>query len=117
MIKDRLDNWRRWARSGKHPPASCRSLESRYKSPQCWHPVNPTIPIDIIDAGKVEDAIIKLSELDRDILVYAYISPAYHFDAFCRTRKIVGDKHLTKMQRFDMIQESAEKALEVLLKS
>lgn len=115
MIKDRLENWARYAKSSRREPISCRSLESRYKSPQCWEPVILNWEVDLLDAWEVEKGIISLDEKDRKIIVYAYIRPGYDFDAFCSKNKIHGSKHMSKSETFTLMQLEAERRLDILL--
>jgi hypothetical protein len=117
MIKDRLENWKRWARSSRRMPISCRSLESRYKPPPCWHPVILNWEVDLLDAWEVEKAINRLDEADRNVIVYAYLRPGYNFDAFCSKEKIRGSKHLSKSEVFQRIQAEAERKLAIELSS
>jgi hypothetical protein len=114
-IKDRLENWKRFAKSSPRPPVSCRSLESRYKPPPCWHPVILSWEVDLLDAWEVEKAIIALDELDRKIIVYAWIRPGHDFEAFCRKHKIRGSRHLSQSETFNMVQSEAERRLEMKL--
>lgn len=115
MIKDRLENWARYAKSSRREPISCRSLESRYKSPQHWEPVILNWEVDLLDAWEVEKAIVLLDEKDRKIIVYAYITPYKHFDAFCSKNKIRGSKHMSKSETFTLMQLEAERRLDILL--
>lgn len=115
MIKDRLENWARYAKSSRREPISCRSLESRYKSPQCWEPVILNWEVDLLDAWEVEKAIIRLDEKDRKIIVYAYITPFKNFDQFCSKHKIHGSRNMSKSDTFTLIQLEAERRLDILL--
>lgn len=115
MIKDRLDNWARYVRSSRREPISCRSLESKYKPPPCWHPPILNVKVDILDAWEVEKAIVQLDERDKKIIVYAYAYPYRHFDAFCSKMKIHGTKHMSKSEAFALMQLEAERRLDILL--
>lgn len=115
MIKDRLENWARYAKTSRRIPVSCRSLESRYKPPPCWNPPILSWEVDLLDAWEVEKAIITLDEKDRKIIVYAYIRPGYDFDAFCSKNKIFGSKHMSKSEVFNLVQLEAERRLDVVL--
>lgn len=111
----RLENWKRWAKSSQKPPVSCQSLENRYRSPQHWYAPEPKIFIDIIDANKIEKCIIKLPRPQLNIIVYAYVKPGYHFDAFCSKNRIRGNKHLSKSEQFKLELYRAETMLKNIL--
>jgi hypothetical protein len=114
-LEQRIINWSMWAKSGKNPPTSCRSLESRYKSPQCWHAEQARMPIDILDAVEVEKAIIKLPRQQLNIIVYAYIRSGYDFHAFCSKNRIHGTKLVSKAEQFKIDQLRAETMLKNIL--
>jgi hypothetical protein len=110
-IVTRLENWSRWARTRKTYPGSCRSLESRYRSPQWWEPKEIYVAPDVNDAIEVERGLIRMPERNRNILVYAYLKKGYDFDAFCSKHKIRGSREVTKSQQFDIDQISSENML------
>ena len=74
-LDDRIDNWKRWARSTGRSAHVCQSIESRYTSPQTWHPTAISIPIDIKDALAVEKAITALPGAHKGVVVYFVIYP------------------------------------------
>jgi hypothetical protein len=115
VIKDRLENWARYAKTSRRMPVSCRSLESRYKPPPCWNPPILSWEVDLLDAWEVEKGIITLDEKDRKIIVYAYITPYKDFDNFCSKQKIHGSRHMSKSETFTLIQLEAERKLDILL--
>jgi hypothetical protein len=117
MIKDRLFNWANWARVAKFSPSSCKSLESRYKSPQAWNPPEPRTIIDILDAIKVEKAIVSLPRRDINIIVYAYLKSGYNFDAFCSKHKIAGNKYASKTEQFEIEQLKVESNIRLILEN
>lgn len=104
---ERLENWARWARTHKVIPVSCKSLESRYRPPPCWHRPELKVEVNKLDAVEVEKGLIKMPKRERDIIVYSYLKSSYHFDAFCSKHKIRGDKHLNKSEAFQMAEDRA----------
>jgi hypothetical protein len=107
-IITRLENWSRWARSRKVYPGSCRSLESRYRSPQWWEPKELHVSPDVNDALEIERGLIRMPERNRNILVYAYLKKGYDFDAFCSKNRIRGSKEASKSQQFEIDQRLSE---------
>lgn len=112
---ERLENWAKWARVSRIIPTSCKSLESRYRSPQHWNAPEPSIFLDILDAVEVEKAIIKLPRPQLNIIVYAYIRPGYDFHAFCSKNRIHGTKLVSKTEQFKIDQHRAETMLKNIL--
>jgi hypothetical protein len=110
-IELRLENWSRWARTRKVYPGSCRSLESRYRSPQWWEPRDLHVSPDINDALAIEKGLIRMPERNRNILVYAYLKKGYDFDLFCSKHKIRGSREVTKSQQFEIDQRTSENML------
>ena len=70
-----LVNWVRWARTPHLSMNRCKSLEHRYRSPQTWHREDLKVDIDILQAHKVEDAVVSLNPSSRILIVYYYITP------------------------------------------
>jgi hypothetical protein len=114
-LEQRIINWSIWAKSSLKAPVSCRSLESRYKSPQHWHAEQARMPIDILDAVEIEKAIIKLPRPQLNIIVYAYIRSGYDFNAFCSKNRIHGTKLVSKTEQFKIDQLRAETMLRNIL--
>lgn len=102
----RLANWANWAR-GKAQYDHCRSIEHRYKTPQIWETTYPAISVDILDALKVEKAIIRLPECSRVILVMHHL---YRADPRITSRKAGLNWH-----RYDQHLDHAEKMLQNIL--
>ena len=111
-IVTRLENWSRWARTRKTYPGSCRSLESRYRSPQHWEPKELYVAPDINDALEIERGLIKMPTRNRSILVYAYLKSGYDFDLFCSKHRIRGSREATKSQQFEIDQRTSEHMLQ-----
>jgi hypothetical protein len=111
-IELRLENWSRWARTRKVYPGSCRSLESRYRCPQCWDVPEPRLFTDVNDALAIERGLIRMPERNRNILVYAYLKKGYDFDLFCSKHKIRGSREVTKSQQFEIDQRTSEQMLQ-----
>jgi len=116
-IQSRLKNWAHWAKYNRIRPASCKSLESKYKSPQIWHQPELKTEIDLLDAYKVEEALISLPRRDMDLLVYAYIKSNRNFDIVCRKLKIKGLKDVSKSESFNIEQTRCENLLSEFLKA
>ena len=75
-IHERLWNWARACREGIKF-SSCGSMEKRYSSPQCWHPVEPTIKVDQLDAEQVEMAWRTLQLKHKMMLKWCYVYPVH----------------------------------------
>lgn len=85
QTKERLENWKAWARDKIHYRIT-PSLEGRYRPPPSWHPPEPKQVVDIFDAAKVEATLTNptFPEKYRKIIVYAYITPYININVFCR---------------------------------
>lgn len=115
QLQDRLLNWAKWAKASRREPVSCKSLETRYRSPQHWHAPEPTVFIDILDAVEVEKAIIKMPRPQINIIVYSHIKSGYDFHAFCSKNRIHGTKLVSKSEQFKIDLERAETMLKNIL--
>lgn len=84
-IQDRLENWARWARVRPHY-SSCKSLEGRYKAPPTWHPPEPKINVDTLDAAVIEKALVNPSfpKKARELIKYSYLYPQINHMKMCR---------------------------------
>jgi transcriptional antiterminator Rof (Rho-off) len=51
-----VKNWARFRIGGRGSTTSCFSLESRYRSPQHWHPTQTIVPIDLALAVLTEES-------------------------------------------------------------
>lgn len=51
-----VKNWARFRIGGRGSTTSCFSLESRYRSPQHWHPTQTIVPIDLKLAVVTEES-------------------------------------------------------------
>ena len=83
--KQRLDNWSKWARTSRHYRVT-PSLEGRYKCPPSWHPREPKVFIDTLDAVVIEKALVNPSfpRKSRELIKYAYIESGKPIDVACR---------------------------------
>lgn len=95
QTKDRLQNWRRAFKDHKKYRVT-PSLEGRYRSPQCWEPREPSVLVDMIDALKVERAVIGLPDLYKAILKYQYFTPFIPLQIFCRKNRVRQDQYGTE---------------------
>lgn len=76
-IHDYLIHWGRWLRSS-YPQGMCRSIEHRYKSPQCWYPLEPKPePPEERKAVLVEGCMRIVPRPSRKLLKFKYV---YHAD-------------------------------------
>lgn len=84
-IQERLVNWARWARVRPHY-SSCKSLEGRYKAPPTWHPPEPKIHVDTLDAAVIEKALVNPSfpKKARELIKYSYLYPQINHMKMCR---------------------------------
>lgn len=75
-LEPRLRNWANWCKPSLILwPIACNGLESNYKSNQVWEATpSPRIAIDILDAHKLEDAIVKLPKRYKTALKHWYIT-------------------------------------------
>ena len=78
-MENRLINWARWAKVRPHY-ATCRSLEGKYKAPPTWHPPEPRIEVDTLDAVVIEKALTNptFPKKSREIIKYSYLTPFIH---------------------------------------
>lgn len=77
-LVDRLTNWAIASRSRTGgSPATCGSVEGRYKSPQVWHAPGPKLIIDYFDADKVELAWRALPMKHKMMLKWSYVYPVH----------------------------------------
>jgi hypothetical protein len=83
--KERLENWKQWARDKRHYRIT-PSLEGKYKAPPSWHPPEPSIHVDILDAIIVEKVLVGLTfpKKAREIIKYSYIHSGMPIDVACR---------------------------------
>ena len=71
-VDARLCEWARWCvRRGGSPDIG--SLEGRYRSPQHWHRVEPTMPIILRQVLDVERMLVAMPELERALLRGWYV--------------------------------------------
>jgi hypothetical protein len=92
QTKDRLQNWKRAFKDHRHYRVT-PSLEGRYRSPQCWEAKEPSIAIDMIDALKVERAIVGMPDMYKAILKYHYFQSFIPLQIFCRKNRIRLDQY------------------------
>jgi hypothetical protein len=83
--KERLENWKQWARNKKHYRIT-PSLEGKYRPPPSWNPPEPSIQVDINDALKVEKVLVSptFPSKSRNLIIYAYITPQLDIHYVCR---------------------------------
>lgn len=75
-LHDRLKNWARYVRIGRYRNGgACGSLESRYRSPQHWHPPEARpIPANVRDADLVERAwVLTDGERNKRVIKWLYV--------------------------------------------
>ena len=103
-LDERLENWRRCLRSGGLPPLLARSLESHWRSPQCWAFLDlawrPRI-IDPWDAWEIEGAVTALPAFYAVLLAGWYVrrwSPAKSLQT---ARKAAGEARTRRGGDFD----------------
>lgn len=73
-IDQALRNWRRWLLlKDWMPPRYKTILGQLYRSPQCWHPKELRIQIDILQAQDVETALHLLPDQYQKIIILQYI--------------------------------------------
>lgn len=72
-LHERLLNWARWAHGGRFPEVRCQSIESRYRSPQVWHPAAPRVSVAERDAYAMECLVRRLPEKARFLIRGYYV--------------------------------------------
>ena len=87
--RERLENWKKWARTSRHYRIT-PSLEGKYRPPPSWHPPEPKIYVDSLDALIVEKALVNPSfpRKSRELIKYAYIESGKPIDIACRKIRI-----------------------------
>lgn len=100
-IESIMSNWERWSRDRKHSPASCKSLESRWKSPQVWQGMQPYCEVDLFEALAVEKIICQLPDKNKKAIKAWHIArmPPH----VMRRRIAVHDVRELMMQSWSMI--------------
>lgn len=75
-LEPRLRNWAAWCKPARIQwPISCVGLESNYQSNQVWDATPPPkLSIDLLDAYKIEDAVVKLPKKHRLALKLWYVT-------------------------------------------
>jgi hypothetical protein len=94
--ESRLENWKNWAREHRKYRVT-QSLEGRYRAPPMWHPPEAKVFVDILDALKVEKALVAMPQPYKQLLIYRYIYPYLNFAAFCRKASI----HQSKFSEYE----------------
>ena len=84
-----LQNWAAWCRR-RSVQGMCGSVESRWHSPQVWHPPDDKVTVLTIDAGRVEDALLNAPEDTRRLLKGWYIQKTVP-ERICRWLGIPAD--------------------------
>lgn len=61
-----FENWARYVRNKFYEPSMCQSIESRYRSPQTWHPPEARPPeVDQISGMAVEKEVSYLQRSEN----------------------------------------------------
>ena len=103
MTKERLENWKNWAKDRKQYRVT-PSLEGKYRPPPSWHPPEPKIFVDINDALKVERAIVGMPQPFKQVIIYGYITPFIDLHFFCRKAHIrIGEYDSYTRRALDMV--------------
>ena len=76
-FQTRFKNWLRWcADHAGEPHNPCGSAEGKWRSPQHWHPEEPSYaklhPVDVVDALVVNRAYVAMQDYDRRVVKYVY---------------------------------------------
>ena len=73
-IESLLQNWGAWLRSGTNAKGHCFSIEGRYRSPQCWYPVQPREPeANVHDAFRIERVMPHVPRQHWKALKFHYV--------------------------------------------
>lgn len=90
-----FENWARWVRDRWGEPSMCHSIESRYRSPQTWHPPEARPPeVDRNSAMLVEKQVSYFQRSENKSLKgYAEILKGHYVlrakpEASCRKAKV-----------------------------
>lgn len=90
-----FSNWARWVRDRFYSPSMCYSIESRYRSPQTWHPPEARPPeVDRIAGMAVEKQVSYLQRSENQSLKgYAEVLKGHYVkkskpEAVCRKARI-----------------------------
>ncbi len=112
----RLENWAMYYKDRATKQAHCYSIEHRYKSPQIWHPDPIPLPIDEIDAYKIEKALDKLPAFVRISLKGHYVyGGRWHANIYVR-KLVCRDLQVHKTRYAEFVDKS-EKLLSIQLAS
>lgn len=96
MTDDELfENWARWVKDRWFQPSMCYSIESRYRSPQTWHPPEARPPeVDRNSAIAVEKQVSYLKRsINKSLNGYGHILVGHYVkrskpEAVCRKARI-----------------------------
>lgn len=106
-IEPIMDNWLRWAKDHAKSPAKCRSLESRWKSPQVWQGMQPRSEVDLFEAIAVEKIICQLPAKHKSAIRCWHI---LHMPPHIMRRKL-GERDIRQLmnQSWQMIYNNLQK--------
>lgn len=83
QIHARLTNWARWARGGRGGNSTLPMFQN-YR-PDGYHELRGgSIPIDSLDATKVQKVFVGIPEANRWALHWTYLFPAIRVEKVCR---------------------------------
>lgn len=72
-IHGRLENWSRWCRNG--PAKHVQPMFRLYRSTDVWAQHEPAIPVDSLDAAKMQKAVVKLPRPNSGAICWYYLKP------------------------------------------
>lgn len=72
-IHARLENWSRWCRNG--PVSRVSPMFRLYRSTEVWARDDPPIPVDSLDATKMQKEVAKLPRPHAGAIQWQYVNP------------------------------------------
>ena len=95
-VHDYLLHWGRWLRVS-NPQGQCRSIEHRYRSPQCWYPPEPRPePPEEQKAQSIEKVMRIVQKGPRRLLKFKYVYRADR-EWISKRLRLDGDRYETQL--------------------
>lgn len=88
-IHERLTNWARWSRGGRGSTSTLPMF--RFYRPDGYHELTAAIPVDSLDATRVQKLMVVLPEKHRWAMQWSYAHPWIHVQKVCRVLAVSRD--------------------------
>lgn len=88
-IHERLTNWARWSRGGRGGSSTLPMF--RFYRPDGYHELTGGIPVDSLDATRIQKLMVVLPEKPRHAVQWSYCFPFIHVQKVCRVLAVSRD--------------------------